>query len=35
MRNQDDGAVLPALPAMMEWHQPARGLAASRYDWLR
>ena len=34
-RNQDDGAVVLALPARLEWHQPVRGLAASRYDWLR
>lgn len=34
-RNQDDGAVVRALPTKRGWHQPVRGLAARRYDWLR
>jgi hypothetical protein len=34
-RNQGDGAVALALPVRSEWHQPVRGLAVSRYDWLR
>jgi hypothetical protein len=34
IRNQDDGAVVRALPEEMGRHQPVRGLAASRYDWL-
>src|SRR6266705_1677894 len=35
IHNQDDGAVVLALSARMGLHQPVRGLAASRYDWLR
>jgi len=35
IRSQDDGAVVPALPASLGWLQPVRGLAAKRYDWLR
>jgi hypothetical protein len=34
-RNQDDGAVVPALPASLGWRQRVQGLAVSRCDWLR
>ncbi len=32
-RNQDDGVDVRALPVRVVWRQPARVLAASRYDW--
>jgi hypothetical protein len=35
VRNQDDGVGVRALPASLGWRQPARGLAVSRYGWLR
>jgi hypothetical protein len=35
IRCQDDAVGVPALPASSGWRQPVRGLAVSRYDWLR
>ncbi len=35
IRNQDDGAVVSTLLAILGWRQRVRGLVASRYDWLR
>ena len=35
IRCQDDALGVPALLASLGWRQPVRGLAASRYDWLR
>jgi hypothetical protein len=35
IRSLDDAAGVPALSASWGWHQPVRGLAASRCGWLR